>query len=496
VEASEAKSRFLASMSHELRTPLNAIIGYSEMLIEEAGDRGAGNLVDDLEKVAGSGRHLLGLINDVLDLSKIEAGKMEVHVEEFDVAEMLRDVQATISPLVQRNGNLLEMRLGGPLGAMRSDQMKIRQNLLNLLSNAAKFTENGRITLDVQRTAREGSDWLVFELSDTGIGMTEEQAGRLFAAFTQADSSTTRLYGGTGLGLSITRSFSRAVGGDITLRSSPGEGSTFTMSLPAEIERVGGEAVEAPVDGEYVLIIDDEAAARRTMADALTQVGYASREAAGGPEGIAVARVSRPLAIVLDVLMPHQDGWSVLRELKADAELSDIPVILATVLADRELGMALGAVEYLVKPIDSGALIATLKTLGAERGDVLVIDDDEASRGFLRRVLVRQGMGVREAGDGERGLDEMRRARPDLVLLDIIMPRLDGFAVLREMQAAPDLCDIPVIVVTSKDLDAGERATLREGAAAVVTKGGETRGALVEALRRQVGQAAAQERGT
>ena len=497
-EANEAKSRFLASMSHELRTPLNAIIGYSEMLIEEARDLEQDAFVPDLDKIAGAGRHLLSLINDVLDLSKIEAGKMEVFTEDFAVEPVLRDVASTIQPLMDKNHNRLFLEIAGSLGAMNSDQTKLRQNLFNLLSNAAKFTEDGEVTLQAAREQRPSGDWLVFRVADSGIGMTEEQTEKLFAAFTQADASTTRNYGGTGLGLSITRSFCRLIGGEIAVDSTPGVGSRFTMELPAVCPQhvlctpcapCGALAVLEAKAG-YVLIIDDEPDARQVIARALGEAGFTYREAASGPKGIEIARQARPQAIVLDIIMPRQDGWSVLRQLKDDPELCDIPVILATVLADRELGLALGAVEYLTKPIDAERLIATLESTGefagTPAGSVLVVDDDSTSRDLLRRILVRQGLTVHEAADGARGLEQMRRLKPQAVLLDLMMPVMNGFAVLSEMQRDPALSSIPVIVVTSKDLTGGERNWLREHAVSVVAKDAGTREQLVDALERQI----------
>ena len=497
-EANEAKSRFLASMSHELRTPLNAIIGYSEMLIEEARDLEQDAFVPDLDKIAGAGRHLLSLINDVLDLSKIEAGKMEVFTEDFVVEPVLRDVASTIQPLMDKNHNRLFLEIAGSLGAMNSDQTKLRQNLFNLLSNAAKFTEDGEVTLQAAREQRPSGDWLVFRVADSGIGMTEEQTEKLFAAFTQADASTTRNYGGTGLGLSITRSFCRLIGGEIAVDSTPGVGSRFTMELPAVCPQhvlctpcapCGALAVLEAKAG-YVLIIDDEPDARQVIARALGEAGFTYREAASGPKGIEIARQARPQAIVLDIIMPRQDGWSVLRQLKDDPELCDIPVILATVLADRELGLALGAVEYLTKPIDAERLIATLESTGeftgTPAGSVLVVDDDSTSRDLLRRILVRQGLTVHEAADGARGLEQMRRLKPQAVLLDLMMPVMNGFAVLSEMQRDPALSSIPVIVVTSKDLTGGERNWLREHAVSVIAKDAGTREQLVDALERQI----------
>jgi signal transduction histidine kinase/CheY-like chemotaxis protein len=489
--ASEAKSRFLASMSHELRTPLNAIIGYSEMLIEEARDHDEDDLIPDLEKIASAGRHLLSLINDILDLSKIEANKMEVFLETFDVAELLADVRATVAPLMAKNRNDFVQEIDGELGEMHSDQTKLRQNLFNLLSNAAKFTNGGKVTLSARRETRADGDWLVFKVADTGIGMTPEQQERLFNAFTQADASTTRNYGGTGLGLSITRSFSRMIGGVVNVESEAGKGSVFTMEVPARCRRETEEVRTAEPSqiiqpGRTALIIDDDPAARNLIAKALAEAGLASMQAASGPEGIAVAREYRPDAIILDIIMPRQDGWSVLRTLKSDPELCTIPVILATILADRELGLSLGAVEYLTKPIDTEKLIRTIEACGGGNRDVLVIDDDQASREFLRRILVKRNWKVHEAGDGVRGLEMMKRLLPRLVLLDLLMPEMDGFQTLSEMQRIPELQNIPVVVVTSKDLSANELRWLRDRAVAVVNKGANSRSQLVEALERQI----------
>jgi PAS domain S-box-containing protein len=489
--ASEAKSRFLASMSHELRTPLNAIIGYSEMLIEEAREHEGREFVPDLEKIASAGQSLLLLINDILDLSKIEANRMEIFLETFDVAELLGDVTATVAPLMAKNCNELVQDLQVDLGNMHSDQTKLRQNLFNLLSNAAKFTEGGRVTLAVRRERRAGGDWLVFKVSDTGIGMTPEQQQRLFNAFMQADASTTRNYGGTGLGLSITRSFCRLIGGIISVESEVGKGSTFTMEVPAVCRQEAKEeytSEAAPVirSDRTVLIIDDEPAARNIIAKALEEAGLTSIEAASGAEGLAAAQSHRPAAIILDIIMPHQDGWSVLRTLKSDPELCTIPVILATILADRELGLSLGAVEYLTKPIDTDKLIRTIEACGGSNRDVLVIDDDRASRAYLRRILVKRNWTVHEASGGVRGLELMKRLRPRLILLDLLMPEMDGFQTLKEMRAIPELQNIPVVVVTSKDLSANELKWLRDRAVAVVTKGANSRSKLVEALERQI----------
>jgi signal transduction histidine kinase/CheY-like chemotaxis protein len=490
VRASQAKSAFLANMSHELRTPLNAIIGYSEMLLEEAAELGQEELRPDLEKIRGAGRHLLGLINDVLDLSKIEAGKMDVFMEEFDVAAMLADVCTTIEPLITRNGNGFEVRCGPDLGALRSDQVKVRQSLFNLLSNAAKFTKGGRVTLEAWRLVGEDEDRLEFRVSDTGIGMTPEQVAGLFQPFSQADPSTTRNYGGTGLGLAITRHFCRMLGGDVTVASEPGRGSTFIITLPV----VSKEREKAPrtagAEGRAgtVLVIDDERATHDLLERELSAKGYRVLHASGGREGLHVAREARPDAIMLDVVMPELDGWTVLRRLKADSELHDIPVVLVTILGDREMGYALGAAGYLTKPINPDALLQALGRFLPDdhQGEVLVVDDDPATREVLGRTLAKEGWTVTEAADGREALARLERATPAIVLLDLMMPGVDGFEVLEAMRREEAWRDIPVIVITAKDLDREELKWLRSRAERVFRKGACDRAELVGVVERAV----------
>jgi CheY-like chemotaxis protein/nitrogen-specific signal transduction histidine kinase len=373
--ANSAKSQFLASMSHELRTPLNAIIGYSEMLEEEAAETGQASFVGDLQRIRSAGRHLLSLINDILDLSKIEAGKLELFLETFDVRATVEEVATTVAPLVEKHANRLEVRCAADLGAMHADLTRTRQVLLNLLSNACKFTQRGVVKLAADREpARDGSGHeIVFRVADSGIGMTAEQLGRLFEAFSQADASTARNYGGTGLGLAITRRFCRMMGGDVTVESEPGRGSTFTVRLPARVDGVRREAPAsaapapepaapaAAATAGTVLVIDDDPAARSLMRRFLSREGFRVVEAPDGEAGLARARESRPDAITLDVLMPGMDGWAVLAALKHDPALAGIPVILATVVDEAHLGFALGAAEYLTKPIDRERLAEALR---------------------------------------------------------------------------------------------------------------------------------------
>jgi PAS domain S-box-containing protein len=390
--ANSAKSQFLASMSHELRTPLNAIIGYSEMLEEEAADAGQEAFVPDLQKIRSAGRHLLSLINDILDLSKIEAGKLELYLEGFDVRATLEEVATTVAPLMEKNANHLVVRCADGLGAMHADLTRIRQVLLNLLSNASKFTKQGTITLAAERQTSGAEDWLVFRVADSGIGMTPEQLGRLFEAFAQADASTTRNYGGTGLGLAISRRFCRMMGGDVTVESEPGLGSTFTVRLPARVaepRREGADAATAPeppapepaATAGTVLVIDDDPAARTLMRRFLSREGFGVVEAPDGEKGLALALERRPDVITLDILMPGIDGWAVLAALKSDPAVASIPVILATIVDEERFGFALGAADYLPKPIDRERLSEVLRKYKSPDALVRQVRDLVVARG-------------------------------------------------------------------------------------------------------------------
>ena len=377
-EANRAKSEFLANMSHELRTPLSAVIGYSEMLQEEMEDLGQDDLLPDMRKIEANARHLLGLINDVLDLSKIEAERMETYVEDFTVEAVVRDVASAVEALVARKGNILTLDLGTALGEARTDVTKLRQCLINLLSNAAKFTEGGQVTLSAARDERDGAAWLTFAVSDTGIGMTPEQQARLFERFTQADASTTRRFGGTGLGLSITRAFAGMLGGGIAVASEPGRGTTFTVSVPARIvgtndavppavADAGTKAVDATGDG-VVLVVDDDAATRELLARFLERDGYRVAVAADGREGLEMARSLAPRVILLDVTMPQMDGWAVLRAIRGDAASHDTPVVMVTVLDEQTRAYALGATDYLQKPVDWNELHTVMDRFRPQAG--------------------------------------------------------------------------------------------------------------------------------
>ncbi len=499
--ANRTKSSFLANMSHELRTPLNAIIGYSEILQEDVADLGQQNLILDLKKIESSGRHLLGLINDILDLSKVEAGKMDIFLEDVDIASLLEEVRAIIVPLAEKNGNSLELRLAENLGTMRTDRTKLKQSLLNILSNGSKFTQNGRLTLVADRFQAD-KPMVRFAVSDTGIGMTEAQLGRLFQAFSQAEASTATKYGGTGLGLVITRSFCQLLGGDVTVASKPGEGSTFTIALPDNpLAPAQAKATDAPPlsvesDRPTVLVVDDDPTARDLLTTNLKSSGYRLVHAASGEEALNLARTIRPDAITLDVMMPKPDGWDVLSALKADAELRDIPVIMVTILSDRGIGLSLGAVDVLTKPVDRARLTALVHSLVRRDGPVLVVEDDAAAREMMRQTIEKMSLPVAEAVDGRQALAWLgQHPAPTVMLLDLMMPEMDGFEVLDALAAHTEWREIPVIVMTAKQLTAAERERLLRQAQKVIAKGSASRldiaAAISEAVRRRPARAAA-----
>ncbi|MBF8261950.1 MAG: PAS domain S-box [candidate division NC10 bacterium] len=467
--ANQAKSRFLANMSHELRTPLNAIIGYGEMLLEEAEDLGQPGFIPDLQKIHAAAKHLLALINDILDLSKIEAGKMDLYYETFDVPPMIQDVVATITPLVKKNANVLEVHCADDLGAMRADLTKVRQTLFNLLSNACKFTEHGTITLEVTCETVDGGGWVTFRVRDTGIGMTPEQMEKLFQEFSQADASTTRKYGGTGLGLAISRKFCQLMGGDITVESTLGHGSTFIIRLPAEglalkavpapRREVSASSATLPEGAPTVLLIDDDPAMRDLTQRFLGKEGFHVVIAASGEEGLRLAKALKPAVIALDVMMPGMDGWAVLTALKADPDLADIPVIMLTIVDDKGRGYALGAADYLTKPINW------------PQCPVLVVEDDADLREMMRRTLENGGWAVIEAANGRVALERLIEQRPELILLDLMMPEMDGFQFLEEVRKHEEWRSIPIVVVTAKELTEEDHRRLSASVARVLQKG-------------------------
>ncbi len=497
--ASRAKDTFLANMSHELRTPLNAIIGYSEMLIEDAADLDPAEAIPDLQRIHSAGKHLMELIGGILDLSKIEAGRMDLYLETFEVSELIDDVVNTIRPMMEKQSNVLSVRCGENLGTMHADLTKVRQCLFNLLGNASKFTNDGTITLEVSRETVEKTDWVNLAVSDTGIGMTPQQLEKLFQPFTQADASTTRKFGGTGLGLTITRRFCRMMQGDVTVASEYGKETTFTIRLPAKVSKtaIPETTPETPSPqitangGGVVLVIDDDASVRSLLSRFLGKEGFRVKTANGGEEGLRLARDLRPDAITLDVMMPGMDGWAVLTALKADPELALIPVIMLTIVDDKTLGYTLGASEYLTKPVDRERLCSVLQKYctsdGSSLGRVLVVEDDGPTRELLRRLLERDGWVVGEAENGRVALESILETLPSVILLDLMMPEMDGFEFLHELRKNDSWHAIPVIVITAKDLTANDRIRLNGSVMTILRKGTYTRSEILSELRDLVG---------
>ena len=509
-QANRAKSEFLANMSHELRTPLNAVIGYSEMLQEVAEEQDQQEFLPDLKKIQTAGRHLLGLINDILDLSKIEAGKVQLYQERFAVRPMIDDVISTVWPLVEKNANHLEVACADDLGTIVADQTKTRQVLFNLMSNASKFTEKGKIRLEARRQKMGQAEWVEFRVQDTGIGMSREQIDKLFRPFTQADASTTRKYGGTGLGLAISRHFCQMMGGNLDVESAPGQGSTFTLWLPVRdhkavrgegegatpsedaapaVEFRPGRAGEAlPSAAPRVLVIDDDPTVRELVEHTLKKEGYQVALAPEGEKGLQLARTWQPTAIILDVLMKEMDGWEVLTRLKNDPELAEIPVVMLTIVDDRNKGYLLGASDYLVKPIAPDRLAKVLRKYQREQspGQVLVVDDDALTREMLGRMLKKMGWSVREAENGREALERVRERAPELILLDLVMPEMDGFEFLRNLGQREQGRSIPVIVVTGQELSAADRLWLNGSVENILQKGSD-RGKLLQEVCEWVG---------
>jgi signal transduction histidine kinase/CheY-like chemotaxis protein len=500
--ANRTKSLFLANMSHELRTPLNAILGYSEMLQEEAADHGVQEFLPDLQKIHVAGKHLLALINDILDLSKIEAGKMELYLETFSVPRLIEEIVETIQPLVNTNANTLRVSCPAELGVMRADMTKVRQSLFNLLSNAAKFTKEGSISLEVSREMMEEREWIQFRVSDTGIGMTPEQLLKLFQTFSQVDTSTTREFGGTGLGLALTRCFCQLMGGDVTVTSVPGESSTFTIMVPAvvrELEHPDAETaaptedqrdavqdaeIEAP-PGSCVLVIDDDAIQRDLMSRFLVSEGFVVQTASDGEEGLRLARRLQPLAITLDVIMPGVDGWTVLTMLQADPLISHIPVIMLTMVDDKKRGYALGAADYITKPTDHKRLAEILKRYSCLHPPcpILLVEDDTTTRRMMRAMLEKIGWTVTEAENGCVALEQVALNRPALILLDLMMPEMDGFEFATELHKHSEWRSIPMVVLTAKDLTPEEITRLDGNVHSILDKRGVTRAELMVHVR-------------
>lgn len=489
LDVSKAKSTFLANMSHELRTPLNAVIGYTELIMEEGSDHASReDLLLDIQKVNAAGKHLLSLINNILDLSKVEAGKMDYRIELFSITEMIRDAVVSVDSLLRQSQNKLVLEIDENIGDMSSDITKVRQILFNLIGNANKFTQNGTIVVRVQREMGDNSEeWIIINVSDSGIGMTEDQVKHLFTPFSQADSSTTRRYGGTGLGLAISRQLCRLLGGDISAYSQVNKGSTFVAKLPAATKRTpipvetewfkvgpkvdaAGVRFNAPIgvrekrsQVSTVLAIDDDASVRDLMERFLSRQGFYTYTAADAFEGLELARQIMPDVITLDVMMPEKDGWWVLTQLKSDPNLCDIPVIMLTMVEDRELGYALGASDFINKPVSSQKLAETIsRHVRLPQSIALVVQYDPESRRTIREILESQGLRVITAVDGKEAFDSLRNVTPQLIIADLASNVGDGLTFVDKLKRDENWNTIPVILTTGDEIAASRADELSE----------------------------------
>lgn len=503
--ASKAKSSFLANMSHEIRTPLNAILGYSEMLTEDAEDLGFSELTPDLEKINKAGRHLLSLINDILDISKIEAGRMELNLGTFPITELVSSVTASITPQAEKNGNTFSHSIDTELECMYGDQVKLQQSLINILGNACKFTEGGEVKLGIKQLEYEEQPWIRFTIQDTGIGISPGKLKTLFEPFAQGDSSITKKYGGTGLGLAITKKLCTMMGGQIWAKSELGKGSTFVVELPFTApenlqEREDEEEYSHEISvsqndlkeasSNSLLLIDDDPNALDLMTRFLTKEGFQVVACSSGREGLKIAHQLHPAAIILDVLMPDMDGWSVLVHLKEDPDLQDIPVIMHTIIDDAKKGYALGASEFMVKPVDLDRLSTILQKYKEEQEhdpmNIMIVEDDQNAREILTRRLTKEGCIVTEADNGYKAMNILDQANPSLILLDLMMPEMDGFAFLQELRKNELHNQVPVIVVTAKELTLEERNSLNNATQAILQKGSYEINELLQEIKDQL----------
>jgi signal transduction histidine kinase/DNA-binding response OmpR family regulator len=485
--ASRAKSEFLANMSHELRTPLNAILGYSEMLLEEH-EGGDAQMLKDLNRIHTSGSHLLALINDVLDISKIEADKIELHYERIVVADLVETVRATLDPLAKKNENEIVIDIGDGIDAVTADRTRLRQILFNLLSNACKFTRHGRVGLAIEKFEHHGEPWVQIQVSDSGIGISESQQQRLFQPFVQADASTTREFGGTGLGLVICKRLCEIMGGDISMESEIDVGTTFTIRLPID-SRIGSKPIVVAPDGATytILLIDDDPNIQDLFSRALTKRGFNVQVASNGTEGLIFAHQLQPDAIVLDVKLPGMSGWEVLSTLKLSADTKSIPVIMLTIMEQREVGQSLGAVDYLVKPIEPNQLTDALRRhIHQHSARVLVVEDDEPTRELICRTLENAGHATIEAENGQVALDKLDEANADVVVLDLMMPVMDGVTFLHHLRAHSRFSALPVLVATARMLSDTERQELETMVERVIEKNAFSRRELLDRIDHQV----------
>lgn len=513
--AHRAKSAFIANMSHELRTPLNAIIGYSEILQEDLQAEGLIDLVADVDRVFQSGKHLLELIDGILDLAKIESGKMEIYLERFDVRTLIYKLIETIQPLAKSSENTIEINCGNEVGLMQADLNKVRQILWNLLDNAVKFTNRGIITVTVERVQHaqdkeqdteetHASDWMIFRITDTGIGISPEQQQRIFGLFTQGDESSTRKYGGTGLGLTLSRRFCQLLGGSIAVDSQVDRGSTFTVRLPAEVSKtcvkpqsdsesfianlqseLPNFSSSATLTADLILVIDDDRTVRDLMVQTFNQEGYRVVTSWEAAEGLRLARELLPGLIILDMQLPETNTWTVLSALKDDAALAKIPVILqalpAQIQPKTSNGLTLGMCDRLTSTSDFKRLTAQLQSFrsaataevlqpdvpqtGVSQTDIssadriVLIQNDPTSQHMLQRLLTKSGWQVTTVKTGQAALEQLQQVR--VIVLDLMLPEMGSFQFLAQLQQASD--PIPVVAILTEPPTPDDRQYLHQG---------------------------------
>jgi signal transduction histidine kinase/CheY-like chemotaxis protein len=481
-QANAAKSLFLANMSHELRTPLNAIIGYSEMLLEEAELDGGGQ-VADLRKIQQAGKHLRTLITDVLDLSKIEAGRMELNEERISLEALAHEAVQTCQPTAEKNGTTILLKLAPSVDSVVADPTKLRQSLLNLLSNACKFTNGGTVTLSVDR--HDG--WIRFAVRDTGIGIAPETLKTLFRDFAQGPQTTNAKYGGTGLGLALSQKLCQLMGGRISVESALGAGSCFTLHLP---DRSEGTSVQLAAPSEraastVALVIDSDPADRDILRGALADEGFVPVFVKAEADALPLAKAVQPDIIILDVILPSEAGLGALRQIKADPQLRSCPVVLLTSVDEPESATALGAADVLLKPFDRKTLCAALERFRTKNpaGYVLAVDDHADVRDLVSRTLRKEGWRVETATNAIEALQKVEAERPALILLDLGLPVIDGFEILSRLRAMPAWAELPVIVLTGRDVTQEDRARLA-GEQGILTKGGDVRSDVIGEVRK------------
>lgn len=481
--ANKAKSEFLANMSHELRTPLNAIIGFSEVLR----DKLCGDLNDEQIEftmdIHSSGQHLLQMINDILDLSKVESGKLELKYEQFEIGKAIEAVLITLKGLADKKSLAIETILHNSADRIFADSVKFKQILYNLLSNAIKFTpENGKITVH-STTLKKEKDFIEVKVTDTGIGIDPEDYPKIFVEFSQVDSSYSRKYEGTGLGLALTKKLVEMHGGKIGFESKVKAGSTFQFTLPVNMPAhtgKGKEGISLPeslANQKTILVVEDDPKTSELLCVFLNKSGYQTITAFDGEEALHKARSIKPFAITLDVMLPKKDGWEVLKELKMDNEVKDIPVLVISAVNNKDIGFGLGATDYLCKPVSRSDLLSKLATYrlfpsaNKSPSKVLIIDDDPKSVELLSTFLASEGYEIIKAYGGKEGIDKTFFWKPDLILLDLMMPEVSGFDVVEKLKTTPETNSIPIIVVTAKDLTQTDKEKLNHDVSLVVKKG-------------------------